>query len=305
MNVLNFGSLNIDHVYRVERIAQPGETIDSLRVDVFPGGKGMNQSIALARAGCQTYHAGNIGTDGQFLRELLQENGVDCTWLRTVSVGSGSTFIQVDAEGQNCIVLNGGANRANTREYVDQVLNEFGEGDLLLLQNEINELDYMMKRAVEKGMTVVLNPSPMNAKLLACDLSRVSLFLLNEGEAMAITGEQQLDRILLTMRDRYPAAQVLLTLGSRGAVYQGNGKTVYQQACAVRAVDTTAAGDTFTGYFLAGLARGDEIERCLSDSVRAAAIAVTRPGAATSIPLRCEVEAAELSLRDETCGITF
>lgn len=297
MRVLNFGSLNIDHVYRVERIVQPGETIDSLRVDVFPGGKGMNQSVALARAGCRTCHAGNIGADGQFLRELLEENGVDCTWLRTVSVGSGSTFIQVDDEGQNSIVLNGGANRANTREYVDQVLDEFGEGDLILLQNEINELDYILRCAAEKGMTIVLNPSPMNAKLLTCDLSGVSIFILNEMEAMAITGEQQPDRILDTMQNRFPEAQVVLTLGSRGAVYQGSGTTIFQQACTVKAVDTTAAGDTFTGYFLAGLARGDEIKNCLIDAVRAAAVAVTRPGAATSIPLRSEMETAELSVQ--------
>ena len=147
MKVLNYGSLNIDHVYQVDQIVQPGQTIDSYGVNVFPGGKGMNQSIAIARAGSRVYHAGNIGADGQFMKELLEEAGADCTWLRTVDVGTGSTFIQVDSNGQNCIVLNGGANRANTREYVDQVLADFGEGDLILLQNEINEVGYMIEKA--------------------------------------------------------------------------------------------------------------------------------------------------------------
>ena len=217
MKVLNYGSLNIDHVYQVDQIVQPGQTIDSYGVNVFPGGKGMNQSIAIARAGCRVYHAGNIGTDGQFMKELLEEAGADCTWLRTVEVGTGSTFIQVDSNGQNCIVLNGGANRANTKEYVDQVLSDFGEGDLILLQNEINEVGYIIEKAYEKGMIVVVNPSPMNEKILACDLKKVSMFLMNEDEGMAITGKQEPADILAAMAEMYPNAQTVLTLGSKGS----------------------------------------------------------------------------------------
>ena len=294
MKVLNYGSLNIDHVYQVEQIVQPGQTIDSYGVNVFPGGKGMNQSIAIARAGCRVYHAGNIGADGQFMKELLEEAGADCTWLRTVEVGTGSTFIQVDANGQNCIVLNGGANRANSREYVDQVLSNFGEGDLVLLQNEINEVGYIIEKAYEKGMIIVVNPSPMNEKILACDLKKVSMFLMNEDEGMAITGKQEAADILAAMAEMYPDAQTVLTLGSKGSVYQGNGRTIEQKAFRVKAVDTTAAGDTFTGYLLAGMARGEDMAKCLEEGAKASAIAVTRPGATTSIPVLAEVQAAEL-----------
>ena len=289
MKVLNYGSLNIDHVYQVDQIVQPGQTIDSYGVNVFPGGKGMNQSIAIARAGCRVYHAGNIGADGQFMKELLEEAGADCTWLRTVDVGTGSTFIQVDSNGQNCIVLNGGANRANTREYVDQVLADFGEGDLILLQNEINEVGYIIEKAYEKGMIVVVNPSPMNEKILACDLGKVSMFLMNEDEGMAITGKQEPADILAAMAEMYPKAQTVLTLGSKGSVYQGNGRTIEQKVFRVKAVDTTAAGDTFTGYFLAGLADGLPIEEVLRMSAKASSIAVTREGAVPSIPYRKEV----------------
>ena len=294
MKVLNYGSLNIDHVYQVDQIVQPGQTIDSYGVNVFPGGKGMNQSIAIARAGCRVYHAGNIGTDGQFMKELLEEAGADCTWLRTVEVGTGSTFIQVDSNGQNCIVLNGGANRANTKEYVDQVLANFEQGDLILLQNEINEVGYIIEKAYEKGMVVVVNPSPMNEKILACDLKKVSMFLMNEDEGMAITGKQEPAEILAAMTEMYPDAQTVLTLGSKGSVYQGNGRTIEQKAFRVKAVDTTAAGDTFTGYLLAGMARGEDMAKCLEEGAKASAIAVTRQGATTSIPVLAEVQAAEL-----------
>ena len=294
MKVLNYGSLNIDHVYQVDQIVQPGQTIDSYGVNVFPGGKGMNQSIAIARAGCRVYHAGNIGADGQFMKELLEEAGADCTWLRTVEVGTGSTFIQVDSNGQNCIVLNGGANRANTKEYVDQVLSNFEQGDLILLQNEINEVGYIIEKAYEKGMIVVVNPSPMNEKILACDLKKVSMFLMNEDEGMAITGKQEPAEILAAMTEMYPDAQTVLTLGSKGSVYQGNGRTIEQKAFRVKAVDTTAAGDTFTGYLLAGMARGEDMAKCLEEGAKASAIAVTRQGATTSIPVLAEVQAAEL-----------
>ena len=294
MKVLNYGSLNIDHVYQVDQIVQPGQTIDSYGVNVFPGGKGMNQSIAIARAGCRVYHAGNIGADGQFMKELLEEAGADCKWLRTVEVGTGSTFIQVDSNGQNCIVLNGGANRANTREYVDEVLADFGEGDLILLQNEINEVGYIIDKAYEKGMIIVVNPSPMNEKILACDLKKVSLFLMNEDEGMAITGKEEAADILAAMTEMYPEAQTVLTLGSKGSVYQGKGRTIEQKAFRVKAVDTTAAGDTFTGYLLAGMARGEDMAACLEQGSKASAIAVTREGATTSIPVLAEVQAAEL-----------
>ena len=294
MKVLNYGSLNIDHVYQVDQIVQPGQTIDSYGVNVFPGGKGMNQSIAIARAGCRVYHAGNIGADGQFMKELLEEAGADCTWLRTVDVGTGSTFIQVDSNGQNCIVLNGGANRANSREYVDEVLASFGEGDLVLLQNEINEVGYIIDKAYEKGMIIVVNPSPMNEKILACDLKKVSMFLMNEDEGMAITGKQVPPEILAAMTEMYPEAQTVLTLGSKGSVYQGKGRTIEQKAFRVKAVDTTAAGDTFTGYLLAAMARGEDMAKCLEEGSKASAIAVTREGATTSIPVLAEVQAAEL-----------
>ena len=292
MAILNFGSLNIDCVCAVEHIVQPGQTIDSTSFTRFPGGKGMNQSLALARAGGTVYHAGMIGSDGEFLRALLLESGADCTWLKTVPGSSGTAFIQVDQKGQNSIVLVGGANRANTPEYCDQVLSGFGDQDMLLLQNEINQLPYLVDRAYEKSIPIALNPAPMNEAVLACDLSKIFLFIMNEDEGCRITGETQPERILERMHTLYPQAPVVLTLGSQGSVYSGNGQRIHQKAYPVTAVDTTGAGDTFTGYLLAGMARGDSMEQCMKEAAMASAIAVTRQGAASSIPTRAEVLAA-------------
>lgn len=289
MAVLNFGSLNIDCVCTVEHIVQPGQTIDSSGFTRFPGGKGMNQSLALARAGSNVFHAGMIGPDGAFLRQLLLESGVDCTWLKTVAENSGTAFIQVDRAGQNSIVLVGGANRANTPEYCDEVLSHFGKEDILLLQNEINELTYLVNRAYERGMRIVLNPSPMNQAVLKCDLKKISVFVMNEDEGCQITGETDPWRILDKMQELYPDAQAVLTLGAQGSVFSEGGRRICQKAYSVTVADTTAAGDTFTGYLLAGLERGADAARCMAEAAMASAIAVTRQGAASSIPVRSEV----------------
>ena len=163
MKVLSFGSLNIDYVYKVDHFVQKGETLSSKSLNVFSGGKGLNQSIALAKAGVETYHAGAIGEDGKFLLEILEEAGVDTSCVKILSdERTGNAIIQNDEDGDNCILLYGGANQAITKAQVDAVLSRFDAGDYLVLQNEINELPYMMTKAHEKGMKIVLNPSPMN-----------------------------------------------------------------------------------------------------------------------------------------------
>ena len=290
MKVLNFGSLNLDYTYQVESILIPGETQASKGRQIFCGGKGLNQSIALARAGVPVYHAGMIGDEGGILLDACRENGVNTDFIRKIDGPSGHTIIQVDRNGQNCILLYGGANRSMTREFVDQVLDSFEAGDMLLLQNEINELDYIIDRAYEKGMMIVLNPSPYDGALDNCDLSKVGMFLVNEIEGYQITGEKEPDRILGKIREIYPGARVALTLGGEGSVYQDETGTVYRQGIyKVKAVDTTAAGDTFTGYFISSVIDGMPVQEGLDMAAKASAIAVSRPGATASIPLRDEV----------------
>lgn len=290
MKVLNFGSLNIDNVYSVHHVVQGGETILSSGMETFCGGKGLNQSIALARAGVPVYHAGTVGEDGDMLLEVCRENGVDIRYIRQLPVKGGHTIIQVDANGQNCIILYGGTNQMQTKESIDQVLKDFGEGDYLILQNEINLLDYVIDRAYEKGMKIVLNPSPFDDKLKACDLTKIHLFMLNEIEGEQFTGCSDKDDILEKLAKQFPEAAFVLTLGSDGACYYDGKEKLFQDIFPVKAVDTTAAGDTFTGFFMAALISGADVAGALRMAAKASSLAVSRPGAVPSIPSRKEVE---------------
>lgn len=294
MKVLNFGSLNYDYVYQVDHMILPGETMDTAGMEMHFGGKGLNQSVALSRAGVSVRHAGMVGEDGQELLDLCEKSGVDASLIRKVSGKSGHTIIQLDKDAQNSILLYGGSNRRITREYVDEVLSGFEKGDIILLQNEINEMPYIIDTAYERGMQIVLNPSPFNEVLLACDLRKISVFLLNEIEGFQISGEREPDRILDKMMEKFPDARVVLTLGSDGVVYRDKQETHRQGIFRVKPVDTTAAGDTFTGYFVASMMNGLPVQEALRVCAKASAIAVSRMGAADSIPTMEEVETAIL-----------
>ena len=292
MRVLNIGSMNLDHVYSVDHIVQPGETEASMELQDFLGGKGMNQSVALAKAGVTTYQGGMIGPDGQPFLDACAAFGINSDYIQKVSVPTGHAIIQRDKNAQNCILLYGGANQCLTEEYVDGVLADFGADDILLLQNEVNMMPYIVDKAYARGMTIALNPSPFNEKLDAVDMGKVSIFLLNEVEGGQITGLTDPEEIIAKLLEMYPAARIVLTLGGDGAVYADAQQKHYQPIFKVQAVDTTAAGDTFSGYFLAGLCDGMEIPDVLRMSAKASSIAVSRAGAVPSIPYRAEVEAA-------------
>ena len=289
MKVLNIGSMNLDLVYTVDHIVQPGETEASVSMNTFLGGKGMNQSVALAKAGVEVYQGGMIGEDGQPFLDACAEYGVHADYIRKLPGKSGHAVIQINKNAQNCILLYGGANQMLTEEYVDEVLSHFGAEDMLLLQNEVNQLPYIVDRAYEKGMQIALNPSPFNEKLDAVDMTKISLFLLNEVEGNQVTGETEPEAIIAKMQALYPHAKIVLTLGKNGAMYAEGDQRVYQPIFPVKAVDTTAAGDTFTGYFLAGMADGMSVADTLKMSAKASSIAVTRAGAVPSIPYRAEV----------------
>lgn len=289
MRVLNIGSMNLDYVYHVDHILAPGETEAAHSREAFLGGKGMNQSCALAKAGAQVCHAGRIGADGQAFLTACREYGIDTTHIQTVDVPTGHTVIQIDKSGQNCILLFGGANRSFTEAAIDEILSHFTADDLLLLQNEINLLDYTVERAYQKGMTIALNPSPFDEKLKAVDMGKISLFLLNEVEGFQMTGHSQAEEILDSLLHSYPHARIVLTLGKDGAVYADRENRCYQPIFPVQAVDTTAAGDTFTGYFLAGWMEGMPVPEVLRMSAKASSIAVSRKGAVPAIPYRHEV----------------
>ena len=285
MNILNFGSLNIDLAYQVEHIARPGETIASSAHQVFAGGKGANQSAALARAGASVFHAGQVGPDGQWVVDKLAGLGVDVQHIRVGDAPTGHAIIQVDRQGQNSIVLFAGANAQIDREAIDAALGHFGCGDLLLLQNEINDIAYILTAAAERGLTTCLNPAPFGPAVCAYPLEQVDLLIVNEIEAAGLAGAST----LAALAARCPRAQIALTLGAAGAQYRSPTEEFHLPAPPVKAVDTTGAGDTFIGYFLQGLAADMTARAAMARAVQAAALCVTRPGAMDSIPAAAEL----------------
>ena len=279
MKILSFGSLNIDYVYSVPHFVKKGETLSAKELNVYTGGKGLNQSIALARAGVETYQAGAIGTDGMFLLEQLKEAGVKTDLVKILDdVRTGNAIIQNDDEGDNCIVLFGGANQAITKEQVDEVFKDFTNEDYLLIQNEINELSYIVEKAKEEGMKIILNPSPMNEKIMKLPLDQIDYFILNEIEAMQILEMDKPEEIdgkyiASLLHERFKDATIVLTLGSEGSVCISDDEYVEQSIYKVKAIDTTAAGDTYTGYFIAGILNGKTIKESMDIASKASAIA--------------------------------
>ena len=289
MKILNFGSVNIDNCYRVREFVRAGETISALEVTRHAGGKGFNQSVALARAGAQVCHAGCIGEDGIFLKNMLDAAGVDAGLLRISGVPTGNAIIQINARGENCIILYTGANGCVTAEYAEEVFRNFSSGDVLLIQNEISCLEYIVKRAVEKGMRIAFNPSPMNSGVSMAMLEAADWLFVNQLEAEEICGAQGRENCLRLLGERFPRTAVIMTLGGDGVVYRDEKQRLSHGIYPVRALDTTGAGDTFTGFFLAAVLSGGSVEYALEIASKAAAISVTRPGAAESIPTMQEV----------------
>ena len=289
MKIYNLGSLNIDYVYAVDHFVSAGETLASDGMNIFPGGKGLNQSIALARAGAQVIHGAVIGSDGGFLLETLAESGVDTARIQRVDGSCGHAIIQVDPNGQNCILLFAGTNHRISKDYIDTFLADACAGDILVLQNEVNGLDMIFEAAYKKKMNIAFNPSPFREELKKLPLSYVKWWFCNEIEGEALFGSSDPMHIVETFAVQYPGSNLILTLGSNGSVFSDGNKVVRQPIFPTKAIDTTAAGDTFTGYFLASVTAGKTVEQALEAASRAASVTVSRKGASESIPYAREL----------------
>ncbi len=289
MKVLNFGSLNIDYVYRVPHLVKPGETLASISLKIFAGGKGANQSVALALAGAQVTHAGKIGKEGAWLLKKLADAGVDSQLVTQSESNNGHAIIQVDDHGENAIILFAGANQETTEKEIDRALERSEKGSMLLLQNEINLIPSIIEKAKRRGLKICFNPAPMSAEVKKYPLQAIDLLVMNQTEGATLVGEGSPKEILRKLTTAFPLAEIILTLGGEGVLYQH--KETYHQipAIPVKAVDTTAAGDTFIGYFLAFYLEKKPVRECLTIASTAAAICISRSGAQDSIPRRLEV----------------
>lgn len=290
MRIINFGSINIDIFFAVDHIVRPGETISARSIEKRAGGKGLNQSIALAKNSDSVYHVGNIGIDGKFLAEYLESEHINTEFVRESESFTGNALIQVDDKGENSIVLYKGANFDNDKDFVDRVFDHFGENDILVLQNEINMMDYIIDKAYEKGLKIVLNPSPITEEIKKFDYDKIDILLLNEHEAKAISGKSGVEANIKYFKETYPNLKLVITLGKEGSIYISQKDIIRQEAKKVKAVDSTGAGDTFTGYFVASFYQGKKVRDCLELATSASALSVMKKGASVSIPSLSEVE---------------
>lgn len=284
MTIHNLGSINVDHVHRVPHFPAAGETLADTGYAVGLGGKGANMSIAAARAGARVRHVGAVGADGLWAVEALAEAGVDTSGIATVEAATGHAVIYVDPAGENRIVIHGGANRALDRRAVGRALDLATRGDWFLAQAETSLVPEAAGTARAKGLGVAYAAAPFDAASAAGMVPLIDLLAVNEGEAGALAAHL----------GRPPAdwgvPRLLVTLGARGARWIEGGETLDIPAFPVEPVDTTGAGDCFLGYALAGLDGGLAPAAALRRAAAAAAIQVTRPGAAEAIPTAAEVD---------------
>ena len=292
--ILNIGSINIDYVYDVDHFVRPGETISSRARTIFPGGKGLNQSVALARAGGCVSHAGRVGADGLGMIEIMRGAGVDVSLVDTTAIATGNAIIQVNVSGENCIILFAGANHELGEDFIDGALSGFGEGDIVVLQNEVNNMPYIMRASAERGLKIAFNLAPFGPEIKDYPLDLVYWFLVNETEGHGVTGASEPEDILREMASMFPKAAVVLTIGSDWVMYRDSGENLSHGIYDVPVADTTAAGDTFTGFFISSTAAGLPAAEALRLASVASALSVSRKGAASSVPALDEVLSTNL-----------
>ncbi|TDK44430.1 ribokinase [Antarcticimicrobium luteum] len=287
MAIWNLGSINADMIYRVPHLPGPGETLAATSYARFLGGKGANMSVAAARAAAHVRHIGAVGPDGGWAVERLMEYGVDTRHIRSVEVATGHAIVAVEPGGENQIVIYPGANRAIPEALIQAALSEAGAGDTLLIQNETNAQVLAARLGRDLGLRVAYAAAPFDAGAVRAVLPFLDFLILNAVEAGQLEAATGLAPGVLPVRD------VIVTLGARGARHfeTVSGETREYPAIPVTPVDTTGAGDTLTGYVLAGLDRGLPMAQAIAQAMRAAAIMVTRHGTADVIPDLKDVQA--------------
>ena len=291
MKILNYGSMNIDIVYSVPHIVRPGETISSSKVQQFAGGKGANQSVAMAKAGAEVWHAGKIGEDGNWLPGKLNSYGVRTDLVRKYNGPTGQAIIQVTPQAENSIILFGGGNQNMLADEIDETFTHFTEGDYLVLQNEINLTPHIIRAARGKGMKICLNPAPFDDSINSWPLELVDILIVNELEAEGLAGiKGSYEEILNSLTKTFKDTDIIMTVGEGGAYYGRNEIRIHQEITKTTPLDTTAAGDTFLGYYLASRIAGFEVKESMERASRASSITVSRDGAMDSIPVVSEIE---------------
>lgn len=290
MRYLVLGSLNIDKVYSLNHLPEKGETLSCDNYEIHVGGKGLNQAVSLARSGADVYMAGCVGRDGKMLTDFLSYCGINTDFVMQSDGFTGHAVIEVDKDGQNQMVLFRGANHEITKDDCDRIIGSFQKNDLILLQYEISNVEYIIDKAFEKGMIIALNPSPYVKEINLLPFNKIDYLILNESEGMSITGKKEIRDVISELKSLMPDSKIILTLGGDGAVFADKNNYESVPAFNVDAADTTGAGDTFTGYFLNEYLNGAKPKEALIKASAASAVVVGKRGAAETIPSNEEVE---------------
>ena len=285
MAIFNLGSISSDYFYYLSNLPLAGETLAALEYQVGMGGKGANMSVAASRGAARVIHIGSVGKDGLWIKNRLLEYGVDTRYISNGS-DTGHAIIMIDPSGENSIVINSGANREITKAQIELALSEASCGDFLLIQNETNHQVYSAKIAKELGLKVIYAAAPFEATAIADVLSYLDILVLNQIEA-----EQLQESSGQALKSLGPD-HIFVTLGSRGCRHFDKfyDKITHFDAIPVEVVDTTGAGDTFTGYLAAGLDRGLNVQQSTMLAMRAAALMVSRHGTSDVIPDLKDIE---------------
>ena len=291
MKVLCFGSANLDHVYKVDHFTVPGETQGCLEYDIKCGGKGVNQAIAMALAANDTYFAGIIGSDGGLLKDALVDKGVHIDYMKISNKPTGHAIIEVDQSGQNHILLYGGTNKEIDFEYIDEVLSHFSKGDIVVLQNEINNVPYIIERCYEKEMKSFFNAAPYDIAVKNYPIEKVTWLVVNETEGAALSNEEDYEKIIQTLKQKYPHTHILFTMGKEGSRAYYKNLRVEQPGFTVKAIETTGAGDTFCGCSINGVLKygldnldEEKLKEILTYANAGAALITMKKGAIRSMP---------------------
>jgi ribokinase len=292
MTILNIGSINWDRVYRVTHFPAPGETIAAASATVGLGGKGLNQSVAILRAEGAVRHVGAVSQNDTRMLAALRDLGLDVAEIAQLeATETGSALILVDDEAENVIVLDQGANGLIPKASVVDALDQAQAGDWLLMQNETNLLEFALTEANARGLRVALSAAPFRPENVIPYLELLDLLSVNAVEFA------QLQAALGASAKLPEGLAVLITKGADGAEYRLDEVVTKASPHRVKALDTTGAGDTFLGFFLARLDRGAPVDEALATAMAAAAIQVTRVGAVAAIPELAEVRAFEMDRR--------
>lgn len=284
MTIWNLGSINNDIVYAVPHIPAPGETLASSGRETFLGGKGANMSVAAARAAAQVRHIGAVGPDGKDLVQRLLEYGVDTRFIASLDTETAQAIIMVDTEGENAIILHPGANHEVPQATLQSALSEAQTGDWLVMQNETNLQRTAAEMGRKLGLKVAYAAAPFSVERVEAVIEHLDFLILNKVEAAQLkeaTGKEL---------DALPVQDIIVTLGGDGADWYSATGVQHFDAVPVTPVDTTGAGDTFTGYVLACLDRGQPMAQAIETATTAGAIMVTRHGTADVIPDLLDVQ---------------